>query len=391
MPEIGDRFARRLGHQSPRLLSWTCTKQPQQWTYDAFFKNIKLHVPRHFVPPKSSLGNHISPPSCRLKTVLYLHWTTLQGTLSLHNFTQSLWPVGDNVENLRGECALVSSGGGSEDDEESGDSDDEGAGEETGGDKSGDGNGEASNERDSGDSEDEHTRTPQTGTYSPLPMHRRTSPSHAPSTSYVRQGQTSGPSLTRAEVEELLLDQRTLIEIRLRTIKLDVMQHVTDEFVKVRDFISTLVLPSLCRSTPSTAQATKEPTILGSLLHDGNGGETDPVPKCAKPQGRAGMKSELAMIGDDDEVASGGSGKREDDRVASPTGVAEVESGCGMDFEPEKDSDDDEVPSGGSENRQDKLIASASGVAEVDGGATNMPGTASIPVQCNDPPTTKRP
>ncbi|CAA2992940.1 Hypothetical predicted protein [Olea europaea subsp. europaea] len=42
MPEIGDRFARRLGHQSPRLLSWTCTKQPQQRTYDAFFKNIKV-------------------------------------------------------------------------------------------------------------------------------------------------------------------------------------------------------------------------------------------------------------------------------------------------------------------------------------------------------------
>ncbi|CAA2986766.1 Hypothetical predicted protein, partial [Olea europaea subsp. europaea] len=41
IPEIGDRFARRLGHQSPRLLSWTCTKQPQHRTYDAFFKNIK--------------------------------------------------------------------------------------------------------------------------------------------------------------------------------------------------------------------------------------------------------------------------------------------------------------------------------------------------------------
>ncbi|CAA2966458.1 Hypothetical predicted protein [Olea europaea subsp. europaea] len=116
MPEIGDRFAWRLGHQSPRLLSWTCTKQPQQRTYDEFFKNIKLH-------PKPLAS-------------------------------------GDNVGNSRGECTLVSSGGGSEDDEESGNSDDEGAGEETRGDKSGDGNGEASNEGDSGDNEDEHTRTP---------------------------------------------------------------------------------------------------------------------------------------------------------------------------------------------------------------------------------------
>ncbi|CAA2998624.1 Hypothetical predicted protein [Olea europaea subsp. europaea] len=81
--------------------------------------------------------------------------------------------------------------------------------------------------------------------------------------------------------------------------------------------------------------------------------------------GGAGMKSEPAM--NDDEVASGGSGKHEDDRVASAIGVAEAEGGSGMDFEPEKNSDDDEVPSSGSENRQDKPIASASGVAEVDG------------------------
>ncbi|CAA2964988.1 39S ribosomal protein L41-A, mitochondrial [Olea europaea subsp. europaea] len=223
-------------------------------------------------------------------------------------------------------------------------------------------------------------------------MHRRTSPSHAPSTSYVRQGQTFGASLTRAEVEELLLDQRTLIEIHLCTIKLEIIQHVIDEFVKVRDFISTLVPPSLSRSTPPMAQAANEPTVLGSLLHDRNGGEIDPVPKCVEPQvhgrgisrllvdqdedmdkemqernGGAGMEFEPPMNSDDDEVASDGSGKREDDRVASPTGVVEAKGGCGMDFESENNSDDDEVPSGGSGNRQDKPIAYTSGVAEVDG------------------------
>ncbi|CAA3025781.1 Hypothetical predicted protein [Olea europaea subsp. europaea] len=223
-------------------------------------------------------------------------------------------------------------------------------------------------------------------------MHRRTSPIHAPSTSYVRQGQTYGASLTRAEVEELLLDQRTLIKIRLLTIKLEIMQHMTNEFVKVRDFISTLVPPSFSRSTLPIAQAANEPTVLGSLLHDGNGGEIDPVPKCAELQvhGRgfsplpvdhdedmdkemqkrnsgAGMESEPAMNGDNDEVASGGSGKREDDCVASPTDVVEAKGGCGMDSKPEKNGDDDEVPSGGSGNRQDKPIASASGVAKVDG------------------------
>ncbi|CAA2967557.1 Hypothetical predicted protein [Olea europaea subsp. europaea] len=298
-------------------------------------------------------------------------------------------PSGENVGNSRGKCTIVSSGGGSEDNNESGDSEDEGAREETGGDKSGDSNGEA---LDEGDSEDDHTRTPQTRTYSSPPMHRLTSPIHEPSTSHIRQGQTSGASLTRDEVEELLLDQRTLIEIRLRTVKLEIMQHVTDEFVKVRDFISTLILPAPSRSTPPTAQAAKGPTVLATSMHDGNGGDTDPVPECADPQvhgrgfsplpvdhdedmdnemqernGGDGMESEPALNGDDDDVAFDGSGKREDDGVASPTGIAKVDGGRGMDFEPEKNSQDDEVSSGGSGNLLDKGVVSASGVAEVDG------------------------
>ncbi|CAA3003283.1 Hypothetical predicted protein [Olea europaea subsp. europaea] len=40
-PKIGDRFDRRLGERSPRLLDWTSIKQPQQRTYDAFFKNVQ--------------------------------------------------------------------------------------------------------------------------------------------------------------------------------------------------------------------------------------------------------------------------------------------------------------------------------------------------------------
>ncbi|CAA2998623.1 Hypothetical predicted protein [Olea europaea subsp. europaea] len=202
MPEIGDRFARRLGHQSPRLLIWTCTKQQQQRTYDAFFKNIKLYVSATLHPIEAELGQPY------ISTLLPFEDRTVP---VLDNVARDIIPPqlhpeplasGGNVGNSRGECALVSSGGGSEDDEETGDSDDEGDDEEIGGDKSGNNNGEASNEGDS---------------------------------------QTSGASLMRAEVEELLLNQRTLIKIRLCTIKLEIMQHVTDEFVKVRDFISTLV------------------------------------------------------------------------------------------------------------------------------------------------------
>ncbi|CAA3014829.1 Hypothetical predicted protein [Olea europaea subsp. europaea] len=276
-------------------------------------------------------------------------------------------PSGENVGNSKGECTMVSSRGGSEDDDESGDNEDEGAREETGGDQSGDSNGEASDEGDSGDSEDDHTRTPQTGTYSSPPMHRRTSPIHAPSTSHVRQGQTSGASLTRDEVEELLLDQRTLIEIRLHTVKLEIMQHVTDEFVKVRDFISTLVPPSSSRNTPPTAQAANEPTVLATSVHDGNGGNTDPIPECEEPQGGAGMESEPALNGDDGDVASDGSRKCEDDGVASPIGIAKADGGRGMDSELEKNSHADEVSSSVSGNLLDKPVASASGIAKVDG------------------------
>ncbi|CAA3010372.1 Hypothetical predicted protein [Olea europaea subsp. europaea] len=326
--------------------------------YDAFFKNIKLHVSTTLRPTEAELGQpYIStllPFDDRTVPVLD---EVAKDIIPVQLHPDPL-PSGENVGNSRGECTMVSSGGGSEDDDESGDSEDEGAREETGGDKSGDSNVEASNERDSGDSEDDHTRTPQTGTYSSPPMHRRTSPIHAPSTSHVRQDQTSGASLTRDEVDELLLDQRTLIEICLCTVKLEIMQHVTDEFVKVRDFISTLVPPAPSRSTPPTAQAANEPIVLATSMHDGNGGDTDPVPECEELQGGAGMESEPALNGDDGDVASGGSGKREDDGVASPTGVVKADGGHSMDFEPENNSHDDEVSSGGSGNLLDKLLRS---------------------------------
>ncbi|CAA3031996.1 Hypothetical predicted protein [Olea europaea subsp. europaea] len=44
VPEIGERFGRRVGERMPRLLSWSARKQPQHRTYDAFFKNVQLHV-----------------------------------------------------------------------------------------------------------------------------------------------------------------------------------------------------------------------------------------------------------------------------------------------------------------------------------------------------------
>ncbi|CAA2956472.1 Hypothetical predicted protein [Olea europaea subsp. europaea] len=44
MPELGKHFGERVGERSPRLLCWTSTKQSQQRTYDAFFRDVQLHV-----------------------------------------------------------------------------------------------------------------------------------------------------------------------------------------------------------------------------------------------------------------------------------------------------------------------------------------------------------
>ncbi|CAA2994727.1 Hypothetical predicted protein [Olea europaea subsp. europaea] len=49
---IGEKFGRRLGQQSPQLLNWTSTKQLQQRTYDAFFKNVQGNVGNSTGPSK---------------------------------------------------------------------------------------------------------------------------------------------------------------------------------------------------------------------------------------------------------------------------------------------------------------------------------------------------
>ncbi|CAA2997374.1 Hypothetical predicted protein [Olea europaea subsp. europaea] len=49
------------------------------------------------------------------------------------------------------------------------------------------------------------------------------------STTQTRAVGTSAPCLTKEDVKELLLDQRILFEMRLRTVKLEIQQHVTSE------------------------------------------------------------------------------------------------------------------------------------------------------------------
>ncbi|CAA3001815.1 Hypothetical predicted protein [Olea europaea subsp. europaea] len=96
----------------------------------------------------------------------------------------------------------------------------------------------------------------------------------APSTSRV-QGTRGGATLMREDVNGMLYDQRMLFEMRLRTVKLEIMQHVTEEFAKLRDFISTLVSPSSGTSTSAAAPVVNEPNLWDDPHEDVYGGDMD--------------------------------------------------------------------------------------------------------------------
>ncbi|CAA2969317.1 Hypothetical predicted protein [Olea europaea subsp. europaea] len=98
------------------------------------------------------------------------------------------------------------------------------------------------------------------------------------STTQARAVGTSAPGLSRGDVEELLLDQRILFEMRLRIVKLEIQQHVTSVCTSLREFLGTLV----ARAGPTTAEpatrAKMEAGVSGSLPKDVYGGPTEPCP-----------------------------------------------------------------------------------------------------------------
>ncbi|XP_022899194.1 uncharacterized protein LOC111412487 [Olea europaea var. sylvestris] len=102
----------------------------------------------------------------------------------------------------------------------------------------------------------------------------------APSTSHVRPAAAAGSSLTTDDVQGMLLDQRILFEMRLRTVKLELMQHMSDEFKKLKDFISTIVPAS---GSTTTACAT----------------DVDPKPRQSDYGGFAGHHPSLDGIDED--------------------------------------------------------------------------------------------
>ncbi|CAA2980798.1 Hypothetical predicted protein, partial [Olea europaea subsp. europaea] len=86
-------------------------------------------------------------------------------------------------------------------------------------------------------------------------------------------GTRGRPTVTREDVEGMLLDQRILIEMRLQTVKLEIVQHVIEEFARLRDFISTLVPPSGGTSISAAAPVVNEQNIWDNPHKAGEGSD----------------------------------------------------------------------------------------------------------------------
>ncbi|XP_022841779.1 uncharacterized protein LOC111365460 isoform X1 [Olea europaea var. sylvestris] len=255
VPEIGKRFGQRVGEQMPRLLRWSARKQPQHRTYDAFFKNVWLHVYATLRPTDaeaeqqyfSTLVPYDDPPVPVLDKIA----RNVVGP----QFNASHGGSGSGGQLVRQESDDgVSSRGGGEDDM----SGDEGADAEE--------SGEGASERSSVGAD---TCRGQTGASSTPPATDVSSPVRGP-TMETRPVGTSGSGVTKEEVEEMLFDQRILFEMRLRTVKLEIEQHVTFECKKLRAFFATLVAPPAPTPVPAAMPADTEGGVSGSIPQDMN-------------------------------------------------------------------------------------------------------------------------
>ncbi|CAA2986374.1 Hypothetical predicted protein [Olea europaea subsp. europaea] len=133
-------------------------------------------------------------------------------------------------------------------------------------DESGDSSRDTSSETGAGDTEDDEDASGRQSGALPTPM-------DAPSTSAL-QGTRGGLTMTREGVEGMLLDQHILIEMRLLTVKLEIIQHVIEEFARLRDFITTLLPSSGGTSTSTIAHVVNEQNIWDDIHEmDGEGGD----------------------------------------------------------------------------------------------------------------------
>ncbi|CAA2981064.1 Hypothetical predicted protein [Olea europaea subsp. europaea] len=248
--EIGEHFGQRVGEQMPRLLRWSARKQPQHRTYDAFFKNVRLHVYATLRPTdaesKQQYFSTLVPYDDPLVPVLDEIARNVVGP----QFNASLGGSGSGGQLVRQESYDGVSSGGSGEDDMSGD---EGADTEE--------SGEGASERSSVGAD---TCRGQIGaSFTPSATHV-SSPMRGP-TMETRPVGTSGSGVTKEEVEELLFNQRILFEMRLRTVKLEIEQHVTSECKKLRAFFATLVAPPAPTPVAATMPVDTEAGVSGSI------------------------------------------------------------------------------------------------------------------------------
>ncbi|CAA3017579.1 Hypothetical predicted protein [Olea europaea subsp. europaea] len=150
--------------------------------------------------------------------------------------------------------------------------------------------------------------------------------------------------------------------MRLHTVKLEIMQYMSEEFKKLRKYIST-VFPASGSITTAPA-ANVDPEARES---DVQGGNADPDPFCTEPQDRGGHHPSP----DDHNEEMG---------INIQEGNASVGSG---------DGDDEEVPHDGVGNVEQNPTAYASNMVEEDGGASEMMVEAITVVLKDKPPITK--
>ncbi|CAA3032827.1 Hypothetical predicted protein [Olea europaea subsp. europaea] len=132
-------------------------------------------------------------------------------------------------------------------------------------DYSGDSGDDTSTETDGGDTEDDEDASGRQSGALPTSM--------VGSSTSELQGTRGGSTVTRKDVEGMLLDQHILFEMRLWIVKLEIMQHVTEEFARLRDFISTLVPLSGGISTSAAAPVVNEPNIWDDPHEDEQGSD----------------------------------------------------------------------------------------------------------------------
>ncbi|CAA3010578.1 Hypothetical predicted protein [Olea europaea subsp. europaea] len=269
MPELGERFSERVGERLPRLLCWTSTKLPQQRTYDAFFRDVQLHVhatlrlteAERDLPYIASLVPFPDRPVQFLDDLA----RKVVGP-QFHEAVQA--SRGDDGSDV-GDRHDDEFGAGAEDVDTSasdGHHTPEGNGEDRAKpDDSEESDRDPSSETDGSDSENEVDASGRQSGALPTSV--------IALSTYGVQGTCGRATMTREDVEGMLYDQCILFEMRLWTVKLEIMQHVIEEFGRLRDFISTLVPPSSGTSTSTAALVVNEPNLWDDPHEDGQGSD----------------------------------------------------------------------------------------------------------------------